>query len=576
MSGATTAAELLALADDQLRALTETPGTDQAAIAAQLAAGWPKFHAAGERLLSTVSGNVQGQPSSAPSRPPGGGTNIMAGVPDPRLLRAADLLDAAADLLASRNRRDLSETDRRTDAALASVPLLTAAYQVAQATLLDPLHFETAAAAVTAVRRWSTPKPAEAFWTTRVAGSFDDASTLPSAPTISSSSLASPSSPFGSELDLPSLLTAAVHDWQRAAHAVGRLSAPSSLDLRGTARAAGCLLALSHVLLRSHTDAIGPHPAALDATVARLQEAGQAWNAAADWGALTTATPADPALVTATSTLDHAITLLGRTAGHWAPPDDVAQRGPADQAHAAARAALMAVEAVAEQHSALIARLARTGGLYGPAVQLTPTMERVPDRLARRWVPVTASEAGALTQAYQQLPDLTATARLAYTAMTSPSHPIVKPPDRLPLSLSTSTPATDLAQPAQRDPRPDPRPDPGAAPVPTLAGQRWHRTCLALDPRLITDSHWPALAGALDRVELAGVNVTTTLAEVLAQGPLPEEHTARTLHYRLIQGYAAATTPYTVAPTPTLPPSRTSEPATANSSPTLTATGPRR
>jgi len=92
---------------------------------------------------------------------------------------------------------------------------------------------------------------------------------------------------------------------------------------------------------------------------------------------------------------------------------------------------------------------------------------------------------------------------------------------------------------------------------------------------LITDAHWPALAGALDRVELAGVNVTTTLTEVLAQAPLPEEHTARTLHYRLIQGYAAAT-PYTVAPLPTLPPSRTSEPATAIVAPKVTATGPRR
>jgi len=112
--------------------------------------------------------------------------------------------------------------------------------------------------------------------------------------------------------------------------------------------------------------------------------------------------------------------------------------------------------------------------------------------------------------------------------------------------------------------------------VPTLAGQRWHRTCLALDPRLLTDPHWPALAGALDRVELADVNVTTTLAEALAQGPLPAEHTARTLHYRLIQGYAEAATPYTVAPSPALPPSRSSQPPTGIISPTVTATGPRR
>jgi len=567
VSGPTTAAELLALAGDQLHELTVTLGTDQAGSAAQLAAGWPKFHAAGERLLFTISGHQQHRPSPAPTPPTAGSSIVAADLPDPRLLRAADLLDAAADLLASRNRQALSEQERRTDAALATGPLLTGAYQVAHATLLDPLQFEAAASAVTAVRQWSTAQPADAFWTGRSAGSFDDASTLPSSRTLSTSSLRSS---FGSELDLPLLLTVAVHDWQRAALAAGRLAAPSSLDLRGTARAAGSLLALSQVLLRSYPDATGRDPAALTATVARIQQAGQAWNTAADWGVLTTATPADPALITTTSALDHAITLLGRTAGRWAAPHDVAERAPADQAYAAARAALMAVQVVAEQHSALIVRLAQTSGLYAPAAQVTPTMERVPDRLARRWVPVTAGEAAALIAAYQQLPDLTALARLAYTARSGPAHPIVNPPDRLSLALSTAPPA--VAEGVRQARRPDPAPDT----VPTLAEQRWHHTCLALDPRLLSDPHWPTLAGALDRVELAGVNVTSTLAEVLAQRPLPEEHTARTLHYRLIQGYAAATTPYTVAPQPTLPPSRSSEPPTAISSPTVTATGPRR
>lgn len=570
MSGPTTAAELLALAGDQLHELTVTLGTDLAGTAAQLAAGWPRYHAAGERLLATISGDPQGHPWPAPTPPTAGSKIAAAADADPRLLRAADLLDAAADLLAGRNRQALSQQERRTDAALATGPLLTGAYQVAHATLRDPLQLMAAASAVAAVRRWSTAQPAGACWTGRVAGSFDDASTLPSAPSLSISSRSSPS---GSALDLPLLLTAAVHDWQRAALAAGRLAAPSSLDLRGTARAAGSLLALAQVLLRSYPDAIGPDLTALTATVSRIQQAGQAWNAAADWGVLTTATPAGPALIAATSALDHAITLLGRTAGRWAAPHDVAKRAPADQAHAATRAALTAVQAVAEQHATLIGRLARTGGLYAPAGQVTPTRERISDRLARRWVPVTASEAASLTTAYQQLPDRTATARLAYTALTSPNHPMLYPPDRLPLSLATSPPATEVVRPPRR---PDPSPDPGADSVPTLAGQRWHRTGLALDPRLLTDPHWPALAGALDRVELAGINVTTTLAEALAQGPLPEEHTARTLHYRLIQGYAEAATPYTLAPSPALPPSRSSQPPTSISSPAVTATGPRR
>lgn len=569
MSGPTTAAELLTLAGQQLNALTATLGTDQAGTAAQLAAGWPRFHACGERLLATISGDKQDPPAPTPTPPTAGNTIAAADESDPRLMRAADLLDAAADLLTTRDRRALSEQERRTDAALATGPLLTGAYQVAHATLRDPSQFEAAAAAVTAVHHWSTAQPADAAWTGRVAGSFDDASTMASTPSRSTPSLPSPS---GSELDLPLLLTAAINDWQRAALAAGRLAAPSSLDLRGSARAAGSLLALSQVLLRSYPNTTGPDGAALTATATRIQQAGQTWNAAADWGVLTTATPADPALIAATSALDHAITLLGRTAGRWAPPDDVASRAPADQAYASARAALAAVQAVAEQHSALVVRLARAGALYAPAAQVTPTLERLSDRLARRWVPATAAEAAGLTAAYQQLPDLSASARLAYTALTSPAGPIVTPPHRPPLSLTTAPPTTEVRQTQRPDPSPAARADPG----PTLAAQRWQRTCQELDPRLLTDPHWPTLAGALDRVELAGVNVTTTLAEALAQGPLPEAHTARTLHYRLIQGYAEAATPYTAAPAPALPPSRSGQPPAAVGSPAVAATGPRR
>lgn len=42
-----------------------------------------------------------------------------------------------------------------------------------------------------------------------------------------------------------------------------------------------------------------------------------------------------------------------------------------------------------------------------------------------------------------------------------------------------------------------------------------------------------ALAGAIDRVELAGVDVTTTLKAAVTQEPLPDEHATRTLHYPL-------------------------------------------
>jgi len=97
------------------------------------------------------------------------------------------------------------------------------------------------------------------------------------------------------------LLHVAIHDWEQAALVAARSAAPSSLDLRGSARAAGSLLALSQVLLRSYP-ATGPGEEALAATASRIQAAEISWNATADWGVITTATPADPRLLTATST----------------------------------------------------------------------------------------------------------------------------------------------------------------------------------------------------------------------------------------------------------------------------------
>lgn len=75
-------------------------------------------------------------------------------------------------------------------------------------------------------------------------------------------------------------------------------------------------------------------------TTSRIQAAGNSWNAAADWGVITTSTPADPALLTATSALDHANSLVARTDGHWALPHKVVRRLDADRAFAAARALL--------------------------------------------------------------------------------------------------------------------------------------------------------------------------------------------------------------------------------------------
>jgi hypothetical protein len=211
-----------------------------------------------------------------------------------------------------------------------------------------------------------------------------------------------------------------------------------------------------------------------------------------------------------------------------------------------------------------------THTLYAPALKVTATMERVPDRLARRWVPITSIEARELLEAYQQLPDRTAAARLAFTAVASPEPRETSASAMLRLSpRATASPEASVSTCGEAV-------NSAAVPEHTLAGERWQRTCEALDPRLLADPHWPALAGALDRVELAGVDVTTTLNAAVTEGPLPDEHTARTLHYRLVQMSSAAATPYTSAPQPVLRPSRVSEPLPPYGRPRELAQAPRR
>ena len=210
-----------------------------------------------------------------------------------------------------------------------------------------------------------------------------------------------------------------------------------------------------------------------------------------------------------------------------------------------ARGALVAVQAVAEQHSELVGRLARTGALYAAAQHLAPARDRVHARLTGRWLPIPAVECLWLVDTYQALPAATAAARISFTALTSPLGHADRQMPQLP-----ATPV-DAADRTRRVASPDQE-----APPTTLAGQRWHRTLAELDPRLVTDSHFPALAAALDRVELAGVDVTASLAAATAE-PLPDEHTARALHFQLIELCPAASTPHTRPAAPPAIPART-------------------
>jgi hypothetical protein len=277
------------------------------------------------------------------------------------------------------------------------------------------------------------------------------------------------------------------------------------------------------------------------------------------WRTLTTGTAPSRELLQASAAVDTTISLLGRADGQWAPAEDLRGRASRDAALTAARGALAAVQAVAEVHAPLVARLAQTGALYARARQLVPSVERLAARVDNKWVQVDKVECAPLTEAYRRLPDATAAARLLYTtaaagpaAADSTARPCLWPPPP--------------AAPDPTDPGPDPTPAGPAAPA-TLAGQRWHDTCSELDPRLTGDPHYPALAAALDRIELTGVDVTATLAAAAAGPPLPDRHTARTLHYQLIEVCPAALTPYVSQTRSQAAPSRLHPDLAAPSSP---------
>jgi N12 class adenine-specific DNA methylase len=68
---------------------------------------------------------------------------------------------------------------------------------------------------------------------------------------------------------------------------------------------------------------------------------------------------------------------------------------------------------------------------------------------------------------------------------------------------------------------------------PPAAEDRWASTCAAIDPAIVADPHWPALARSLDRIEAAGHDVDALLREVTTRRALPAGNPARSLDYRL-------------------------------------------
>ncbi len=544
MTGPTTAAELVDMAVAELHELQRRTGTPTAApIAPDLAAGWPTFSRSAQRVITALRNEPSG---GSPPPGPAGST----GTPDRNLQRAADYLGGAADLLDTRDRRSLSVQQRAADIDQIAPRLAAAGYLVASVTAAHPALLDTAADVAVAVRSWqpSPPTKAPAAVTT---SSLVDASTIASAPSRSAITHAA-----GSD-DISALagVHAALNVWQQAAIAVARAPATSQSDLLGAARTAGMLTRLAQNLLTAHAD---PTRAG-DATAAvtqQLRRAGATWNAAADvWR--TTATGGrtfSPDVREAGAALEAAVRAFARTGADWASPQDLRAQAGRDLAWQLVRTALAATQAVAEQHAPLVARLGQTAALYTQARHL-PVPEtaeepeqRVTDRLTGRFAPMGPGDAAPLVAAYQRLPAAAAAARTACAALTDPAatlHPARK---------RAAERTEQLAAAGPQQPR-GPLEQTGAVPVPvpvTLAGQRWQQTLADVDVRLLDDPHYPALAAALDRIQLAGVDVPASLAAAAAR-PLPDTHTARALHWHLVDVCPAAITPYTDTTSPSRP-----------------------
>ncbi len=63
----------------------------------------------------------------------------------------------------------------------------------------------------------------------------------------------------------------------------------------------------------------------------------------------------------------------------------------------------------------------------------------------------------------------------------------------------------------------------------------WHDVGVAIDPRLVTDRYWPALAVALERAWRAGYDVQQHLPTLAGEQPLAADSPAYDLQYRLIR-----------------------------------------
>ena len=81
------------------------------------------------------------------------------------------------------------------------------------------------------------------------------------------------------------------------------------------------------------------------------------------------------------------------------------------------------------------------------------------------------------------------------------------------------------------------------APVTPTPTSRWAQLAERINPRLTIDPSWPALARAVDRAAATGYDVEKQLPILANRRPLPSNHPARSLEYRLLDAHPDAFDP---------------------------------
>ncbi|WP_375481062.1 helicase-related protein [uncultured Jatrophihabitans sp.] len=152
----------------------------------------------------------------------------------------------------------------------------------------------------------------------------------------------------------------------------------------------------------------------------------------------------------------------------------------------------------------------------------------------------------------------------------SPNHVIVESP----YGTRRVAHLNQVSRPTEPPSAPPSAPAPAQPPA---AEDRWAAVCRAIDPRVLQDPHWPALAQSLDRIVAGGHDVEQLLHEVTSRRGLPEGNPARSLDYRLADAApdvaaAAPDRPWSTDPRGPVP----SSPSTPISAPQPRRDGPAR